>query len=175
MLGQCMILGKPVHVRRRPLRAHTDTIEVLVLESAEFELPEIGATACLMVRLFCTAPGQCHDVNSLQLFYQYGERKHSLKRCSDAIEWFLLGTRKAFSSVTATYSSKCFRKAALCHIEREEFAQASDLVRQCPGDEAATHYLSFLVAIKQGKGYFLGRVWSCTANYPLTWRQRMGK
>jgi hypothetical protein len=50
-----MILGKPVHVRRRSLRAHTDTIEVLVLESAEFELPEIGATACLMVCL-CTQP-----------------------------------------------------------------------------------------------------------------------
>jgi len=103
-----------------------------LLESAEFELPEIGATACLM------------------LFYQYGERKHSLKRCSDAIEWFLLGTRKAFSSVTDTYSSKCFRKSALCHIEREEYAQASGLIRQCPGDEAATHYLSFLVAVKQG-------------------------
>ncbi|KAN0121444.1 hypothetical protein V8E52_003340 [Russula decolorans] len=102
-----------------------------LLESAEFELPEIGATACLM------------------LFYQYGERKHSLKRCSDAIEWFLLGTRKAFSSVTDTYSSKCFRKSALCHIEREEYAQASGLIRQCPGDEAATHYLSFLVAVKQ--------------------------
>ena len=99
---------------------------------------------------------QCHDVSPPQLLYQYGERKHSLRRCSDAIEWFLLGTRKAFSSVTCTYSSKCFRKAALCHIEREEYAQASDLIRQCPGDEAATHYLSFLVAIKQGKGYFFG-------------------
>jgi hypothetical protein len=175
MLGQCMILGKPVHVRRRSSRAHTDTIEVLVMESAEFELPEIGATACLMVRLSYTASGQCHDVSCPQLFYQYGERKHSLKRCSDAIEWFLLGTRKAFSSITETYSSKCFRKAALCHIEREEYAQASDLIRQCPGDEAATHYLSFLVAIKQGKGYFLGCVWSGTAKYTLTWRQRVGK
>jgi hypothetical protein len=168
-LGQCMILEKPVLVRRSFLRAHTDTIEALVLESAEFELPEIGATACLMVRLVYS-PGQCHDVSSPQLFYQYGERKHSLKRCSDAIEWFLLGTHKAFSSVTETYSSKCFRKAALCHIELEEYAQASDLIRQCPGDEAATHYLSFLVAIKQGKGYFLGCLWSGTAKYPLTWR-----
>ncbi|KAF8480818.1 hypothetical protein DFH94DRAFT_691907 [Russula ochroleuca] len=113
-------------------QAHTDAIEVLVLESAEFELPKICATACLM------------------LFYQYGEKKHSLKRCSDAVEWFLLGTRRAFSSVTDTCSSKCFRKAALCHIEQEEYAQASDIIRQCPGDEAATHYLSFLVAIKQG-------------------------
>ncbi|KAH9964596.1 hypothetical protein BC827DRAFT_1265857 [Russula dissimulans] len=98
-----------------------------LLESAEFELPDVGATACLM----------------------YGERRRSLKRCSDAVDWFLLGTRKAFSSVADSCASKCFRKAALCHIEEEEYAQASDIIRQCPGQEAATHYLSFLVAIKQ--------------------------
>ncbi|KAH9048810.1 hypothetical protein EDB84DRAFT_1434083 [Lactarius hengduanensis] len=102
-----------------------------LLESADFELPKIGATACLM------------------LFYQYGERKRSLKRCSDAVDWFLLGTRKAFSSVADTCASKCIRKAALCHIEQEEYAQASAIIRHCPGDEAATHYLTFLVAIKQ--------------------------
>ena len=55
MLGQCMISGKPVLVRRRSSRAHTDAIEALVLESAEFELPDICATACLMVRLLYTA------------------------------------------------------------------------------------------------------------------------
>ena len=151
-----MISGKPVLVRGGSSRAHTDAIEVLVLESAEFEVPKICATACLMVRLLYTA--LCLDVSYPQLFYQYGEKRHSLKRCSDAVEWFLLGTHSAFSSVTDTCSSKCFRKAALCHIEQEEYAQASDLIRQCPGDEAATHYLSFLVAIKQGKGYFLGCV-----------------
>ncbi|KAI9460127.1 hypothetical protein BJY52DRAFT_1222744 [Lactarius psammicola] len=102
-----------------------------LLESADFELPKIGATACLM------------------LFYQYGERKRSLKRCSEAVDWFLLGTRKAFSSVADTCASKCIRKAALCHIEQEEYAQASAIIRHCPGDEAATHYLTFLVAVKQ--------------------------
>lgn len=50
MLGQCVILGKPALVRGCHLRAHIDAIEVLVLESAEFEVPKIGATACLMVR-----------------------------------------------------------------------------------------------------------------------------
>ncbi|KAH9005872.1 hypothetical protein EDB86DRAFT_2795550, partial [Lactarius hatsudake] len=99
-----------------------------LLESTDFELPKVGATACLM------------------LFYQYGERKRSLKRCSDAVDWFLLGTRKAFSSVADTCASKCIRKAALCHIEQEEYAQASVIIRHCPGDEAATHYLTFLVA-----------------------------
>jgi hypothetical protein len=108
--------------------------------------------------LLSSFPVKCRDGSSAQLFYQYGERKHSLKRCSDAVEWFLLGTRRAFSSVADTYASKCFRKAALCHIEREEYAQASEIIRQCPGEEAATNYLSFLVAVKQGEGYFLGCV-----------------
>jgi len=127
-----VILGKFVLVRGSIPRAHNDAIEVLVLESADFELPKIGATACLM------------------LFYQSGERKRSIKRCSDAVDWFLLGTRKAFSSVADTCASRCIRKAALCHIEQEEYAQASAIIRHCPGDEAATHYLTFLVAVKQG-------------------------
>jgi hypothetical protein len=156
MTGQCVILVKPALVRRHLPGVHTDTIEVLVLESAEFELPKIGATACLMVRLLFSA--WCHDGNCPQLFYQYGERKRSLKRCSEAVEWFLLGTRKAFSSVADTCASKCFRKAAICHIEQEEYAQASAIIRHCPGEEAATHYLTFLVAIKQGKGHLSGRV-----------------
>lgn len=49
MPGRCVILGKLVLVRGSVPRAHNDAIEVLVLESADFELPKIGATACLMV------------------------------------------------------------------------------------------------------------------------------
>jgi hypothetical protein len=49
MPGQCVILGKLVLVRGSIPRAHDDAIQVLVLESADFELPKIGATACLMV------------------------------------------------------------------------------------------------------------------------------
>ncbi len=44
-----MILGKLVLVRGSFPWAHNDATEVLVLESADFELPKIGATACLMV------------------------------------------------------------------------------------------------------------------------------
>jgi hypothetical protein len=55
MTGQCVISGKFVLVRRRYPRAHVDAIEVLVLESAEFELPKIGATACLMVCVSSTS------------------------------------------------------------------------------------------------------------------------
>ncbi|KAI0271679.1 hypothetical protein BC834DRAFT_922404 [Gloeopeniophorella convolvens] len=84
-----------------------------------------------------------------QLFYQYGERKLSLKRYSDAVDWFLLGTQQAFVSIADTCASKCYRKAALCHIEQQEYAQASSIIRRCPGDESATHYLTLLVAVKQ--------------------------
>jgi len=116
----------------------------------------------------------CHDGSCPQLFYQYGERKRSLKRCSDAVDWFLLGTRKAFSSVADTCAGKCIRKAALCHIEQDEYAQASAIIRHCPGDEAATHYLTFLVAVKQGKKYLSG-LRAMAQPIPLTPRQRMGK
>jgi len=150
MLGQCMISRKLVLVCRRRPRAHIDPIEVLVLESAEFELPKIGATACLMVRPFHLV--ERRDGSSAQLFYRIGERKRSFKSCSDAVERFLLGTRRAFLSVADTCASKYLRKAAVCRIEREEYAQASEIIRQCPGEEAATNYLSFLVTVKQGKG-----------------------
>jgi hypothetical protein len=56
MRGRCVILGKFVLVRGSILRAHNDAIEVLVLESADFELPNIGATACLMVMYLVFRP-----------------------------------------------------------------------------------------------------------------------
>ncbi len=69
-----------------------------------------------------------------------------------------------FESEGVTCASKCIRKVALCHIEQEEYAQASAVIRLCPGDEAATHYLTFLVAVKQGKKYLSGLACHGTAN-----------
>jgi hypothetical protein len=45
---------------------------------------------------------------------------------------------------------KCYRKAALCYIQQREYASAAAVVRLCPGNEAATHYISLLTAVKQG-------------------------
>lgn len=45
---------------------------------------------------------------------------------------------------------KCYRKAALCYIEKREYAQASAVIRRCPQNEAATLYVIFLIAIQQG-------------------------
>ncbi|KAI0045733.1 hypothetical protein FA95DRAFT_1596662 [Auriscalpium vulgare] len=103
-----------------------------LFQSAEFELPKVCATACLM------------------LFWQYGERRLSSKRYPEAADWFLAGTHQTFSSTPAATASKCYRKAALCHIEQHEYAQASAIIRRCPGDEAPTHYVMFLVSVRQG-------------------------
>jgi len=48
-------------------------------------------------------------------------------------------------------NAKCFRKAALCHIQQNEYAQASALIRRCPGTDAPTFYVAFLAAAHQGK------------------------
>jgi hypothetical protein len=55
-----------VLVRGSIPQAHNHVIEVLVLESADFERPKIGATACLLVMILFSA--WCHDGSCLQLF-----------------------------------------------------------------------------------------------------------
>lgn len=42
------------------------------------------------------------------------------------------------------------RKAALCHIQQREYATAASDIRHCASNEAATHYVTLLVAVHQG-------------------------
>ena len=173
MPGRCVILGKLVPVRRSFPRAHNDAIEVLVLESADFELPKIGATACLMVICILFSIW-CRDGSCPHLFYQYGAKvlPQALFGCCRLVpSW---NVNSLFESEGVTCASKCIRKVALCHIKQEEYAQALAVICLCPGDEAATHYLTFLVAVKQGKKYLSG-LRAMTQPIPLTPRQRMGK
>ncbi|KAL0578367.1 sporulation-specific protein 22 [Marasmius crinis-equi] len=102
-----------------------------VLE-AEFQLDCVPATACI------------------SLLWQYGDRHYSAKRWLEASQWFLAGTHRLLKEVCPTSSSKCYRKAALCHIERKEYAKASAVIRCCSTNEAATHYVLFLTAVHQG-------------------------
>jgi hypothetical protein len=67
-----------------------------------------------------------------------------------AAEWYLVGTHRLFQSIGAAAETKCYRKAALCHIHLKEFSRASEIVRRCSLNEAATHYLAFLGAAHQG-------------------------
>lgn len=88
-----------------------------------------------------------------QLIWQYGDRHYHAKRWSEAADWFMTGSHQIFRSASASSSnseSKCFRKAALCYIEQHEYATASTVIRRCPTDEAATHYVILLTAAHQG-------------------------
>ncbi|TFY60989.1 hypothetical protein EVG20_g7223 [Dentipellis fragilis] len=103
-----------------------------LIHSAEFDLLKEHATACAM------------------LLWQSGERRFGLKRYSEAADWFLAGTHRCFNNIAQASISKCYRKAALCHIQQHEYAKASNVIRRCPGNEAPTCYVMLLVAVKQG-------------------------
>ncbi|KAF9029885.1 SPO22-domain-containing protein [Hymenopellis radicata] len=100
---------------------------------ADYELPSVAATACLT------------------LLWQYGDRHYNAKRWPEAAEWFVAGSHKLLrTNSPSSVWAKCFRKAALSYVEHREFAKASALVRRCPLNEAATHYVMFLTAVHQG-------------------------
>lgn len=82
--------------------------------------------------------------------WQYGDRHYHAKKWSEAADWFVAGTHRLFQTTIPTSASKCFRKAALCYIEQREYARASTVIRCCSTNEAATHYLIFLIAVNQG-------------------------
>lgn len=103
-----------------------------VCEAEVVELPPVPTTACLT------------------LIWQYGGRHYKAKRWSEAAEWYIAGSHQLFRSHGLSSSSKCFRKAALCYIEKREYAHASTVIRRCPTNEATTHYVIFLTAVHQG-------------------------
>jgi len=85
------------------------------------------------------------------LLWQFGDRHYNAKAWAKASDWFLLGTHELFKSVVSkTSCSKCLRKAALCYIQQQEYARATAVIRLCQTNEAATHYLAFLIAVQQG-------------------------
>ncbi|EIN13175.1 hypothetical protein PUNSTDRAFT_139817 [Punctularia strigosozonata HHB-11173 SS5] len=97
-----------------------------------FDLPKVPAAACLT------------------LLWQRGERHYLAKAYSPAADWYLIGTHEVFQSIGTPAVTKCYRKAALCHIHLKEFSRASEVVRRCPLNEAATNYIVFLGAAYQG-------------------------
>lgn len=123
------------------------------VKNADCELPKVSITACLTVRFFFTVifrPPINLNIACVQLLWQFGDRHYHAKKWNVAVDWFLGGTHQLFRSL-AQGSMKCFRKAALCYIQQREYASASALIRQCPGNEAATHYVALLTAVKQGE------------------------
>ncbi|TCD65068.1 hypothetical protein EIP91_003270 [Steccherinum ochraceum] len=102
------------------------------LSEAEHTLPKVPTTACLT------------------LLWQFGNRQFTAKRWVEAADWFLAGTHSVLSSMAHVSGAKCFRKAALCYIQQREYSKASAILRRCPVNEAATHYVILLTAIHQG-------------------------
>ncbi|KAI0085689.1 meiosis protein SPO22/ZIP4 like-domain-containing protein [Irpex rosettiformis] len=114
-------------------RAMQDIEKVLTqAKSADLELSKVPATACLT------------------LLWQFGDRHYNAKRWGEAADWYLCGTHPVFATMARSSHAKCFRKAALCHIQGKEFSAASAVLRRCPGKEAATHYVALLCAVQQG-------------------------
>ncbi|KAF5347040.1 hypothetical protein D9758_011629 [Tetrapyrgos nigripes] len=116
---------------------HSRAIEVIDAAftsvcDADIQLKCVPATACL------------------SLLWRYGDRHYNAKRWSEAADWFVAGSHRLLRDVSPTSTSKCFRKAALCYMEQKQYARASVVIRRCPSNEAATHYVTFLIAIHQG-------------------------
>lgn len=102
------------------------------LSGVEFELLKAPATACIT------------------LLWQYGDRHYHAGRWKEAADWFCCGTHSVFASLGPVTSSKCFRKAALAHLKRKDYAQAGSIIRRCPDGDATTQYVTFLIAVHQG-------------------------
>ncbi|OSX68031.1 hypothetical protein POSPLADRAFT_1064401 [Postia placenta MAD-698-R-SB12] len=83
------------------------------------------------------------------LIWQFGDRQYQARRWSAAADWYIAGTHKAFGSIASLSHSKCFRKAALCHIQQGDYAIAAAVIRRCPDHEAATQYIKLLTAVHQ--------------------------
>lgn len=85
-----------------------------------------------------------------QLLWQFGDRHYNAKRWAEAADLFLSGTHAIFDSMAHASGAKCFRKAALCYIQQRDYSKASAVLRHCPTDEAATHYVTLLTRVQQG-------------------------
>ncbi|PPQ99580.1 hypothetical protein CVT26_008401 [Gymnopilus dilepis] len=119
----------------RAMKTLNDTFKAVC--DAEVELPGLVCTACMTLIL-------------VQLLWQYAGRQYKSKKWSEAAQWYLAGSHGVFKACGHSSSAKCFRKAALCHIEEREYSSAANAIRRCPTNEAATHYIIFLTAIHQG-------------------------
>ncbi|KZV81777.1 SPO22-domain-containing protein [Exidia glandulosa HHB12029] len=96
------------------------------------------------------ALGKVPTMACQSLLWQFGDRLYGGRKYSQAADWFVLAAHPAFRSMAAANNAKCFRKAALCHIQNREYAQAAAIIRRCPGSEAATYYVAFIAAAHQG-------------------------
>ncbi|EJD55026.1 hypothetical protein AURDEDRAFT_50807, partial [Auricularia subglabra TFB-10046 SS5] len=113
-----------------------------------FHCAKDGEHARAVQELEAACGGECSRL-PFGLLWQFGDRLYGSKKYTHAADWFILAAHPAFRAMAAANNAKCFRKAALCHIQQNEFAQATALIRRCPGAEASTFYVAFLAAAHQ--------------------------
>ncbi|KIR41645.1 hypothetical protein I307_05719 [Cryptococcus deuterogattii 99/473] len=85
-----------------------------------------------------------------KLLWNIGMFNESKERITEAAHWYQLAAHVVFKELGGENISRCFRKAALCHMKMADWTAALDLISLCPKEEASTHYLAFLAAIRQG-------------------------
>nr|ODN94132.1 hypothetical protein L203_00308 [Cryptococcus depauperatus CBS 7841] len=93
--------------------------------------------------------GNANVVACQTLLWNIGLYNESKERVIEAAHWYTLAAHDFFRKISGENTYRCIRKAALCHIRAMNWSAASELIAQCPTDEASTHYLAFLVAIGQ--------------------------
>ncbi|TYJ53702.1 hypothetical protein B9479_005669 [Cryptococcus floricola] len=85
------------------------------------------------------------------LLWNIANFNENKERITESAHWYQLAGHDLFKELGGENTSRCLRKAALCHIKTADWGAAHDLIARCPTDEASTHYLTFLAAIRQGE------------------------
>ncbi|KDR70078.1 hypothetical protein GALMADRAFT_76693 [Galerina marginata CBS 339.88] len=137
---------EPDHIHRLVLslvvHASKDEDHARAMQTLEFTFTSVRDAEVDLPSIICTA--------CLTLIWQYGGRHYKSKKWLEAANWYMAGSHDVFRANSPSTSAKCFRKAALCHIEQRDYALASTVIRRCPTNEASTHYIVFLTAVHQG-------------------------
>ncbi|WVQ72986.1 hypothetical protein IAR50_002549 [Cryptococcus sp. DSM 104548] len=85
------------------------------------------------------------------LLWNIANFNENKERITESAHWYQLAGHDIFKELGGENTSRCLRKAALCHIKTADWGAAHDLIARCPAHEASTHYLSFLAAIRQDR------------------------
>ncbi|KZT61782.1 hypothetical protein CALCODRAFT_463563 [Calocera cornea HHB12733] len=81
----------------------------------------------------------------------FGDLFFSSRKWTKAAAFYMLAAHQAFIVTEKTSFPRVMMKAALSLINGGELDQASHIARQCPIQDARTHYLHLMVAVKQGR------------------------
>ncbi|WRT70387.1 uncharacterized protein IL334_007385 [Kwoniella shivajii] len=146
---------------------NTILIRALSLEVASSHTGTIVYEGLFFARQYCASqPSAAYPVSKLgqqtllgrtiatasqMLLVNIASNTFEEKDClEEAAQWYLLAVHPTLKAASKGNVSRCRGKAALCLIRSGNLTTAQELIRQCSPNEAATQYLNYLVAEKQG-------------------------